>query len=142
VDGAGDEFLARACLAVNQDCRIGRRYGFYLLEDPAQGNTVSYDFDETYRRAGFILLLDELVVELIPRLAIVRVISADAAPDGAQELFCLSWFRQKFSCTCLDRPNRHWDVAMTREEDYRDMNSGSHKLLLHVESAQLGELDI
>ncbi len=83
----------------------------------------------------------ELAIELIPRLPIERVISAEAAPDSPQELLFLKRFPQEISCTGLDRPDSHRDVAITRQEDDREVDSGS-PLLLHVESAQPGELDI
>src|SRR6267154_864322 len=68
MNGAGDQFLSRPRLAINQDRRVRRRYRFYMFEDFAQRGTVSNDLSKIHFRADFIfqiqLLFGELVFEL------------------------------------------------------------------------------
>src|SRR6266853_1586799 len=68
MNGAGDQFLARACLSINQDRRVRRRYSFHMFEDFAQRGTVSNDLSKIHFCADFIfqiqLLFGELVFEL------------------------------------------------------------------------------
>src|SRR5882762_4591955 len=66
--GAGNQFLSRPRLSINQHCRVRRRYRFYMFEDFAQRGTVSNDLSKIHFRADFIfqiqLLFGELVFEL------------------------------------------------------------------------------
>ena len=67
VQGAGDEFLARARLAANEHRGVGGGDGLDLLEHPAQGGTVADDLPEVVLGADLLLqvgiLLGELVLE-------------------------------------------------------------------------------
>src|SRR6516164_667029 len=49
---------------------------------------------------------------------------------------------QKFDCSGLDRPHRHWDIAMTGKEDDRYHGVPSRELVLKVEPAQARKPDI
>src|SRR6267378_4310863 len=68
MNGAGDQFLSRPCLAINQDRGARRRYSFHMFEDFAQRGTVSNDLSKIHFCADFIfqiqLLFGELVFEL------------------------------------------------------------------------------
>ena len=67
VQGAGDEFLARARLATNEHGGAGGGDGFDLLEEPAKGNAVPDDLPEVVVGADLLLqvglFLGELVLE-------------------------------------------------------------------------------
>ena len=67
VEGAGDELLARAGLAADQDGGVGGGDGLDLLEDPAQGGALADDLPEVVLGADLLLqvglLLGELVLE-------------------------------------------------------------------------------
>src|SRR5207249_7156162 len=67
VQGAGDEFLARARFATNEHGGAGGGDGFDLLEDPTQGGAVADDLPEVVPGTDLLLqigiLLGELVLE-------------------------------------------------------------------------------
>src|SRR5260221_12520575 len=68
MNGARDQFLSRACLAINQDRRIRWRDSFHMFEGSAQRGAISNDLGKIHFRADFIfqiqLLFGELVFEL------------------------------------------------------------------------------
>ncbi len=72
VKGPGDELLARAGLAADQDGRAGGRDRLDLREHPAQGGALPDDLAEIVLGAGFLfqvgLLLRELVLESLDLL--------------------------------------------------------------------------
>src|SRR5882724_819983 len=65
MNGAGDQFLSRPRLAINQDRRVRRRYRFYMFEDFAQRGTVSNDLSKIHFRADFIFQIQLLFGELV-----------------------------------------------------------------------------
>ena len=69
MNGAGDQFLSRPRLAINQDRRVRRRYRFYMFEDSAQRGTVSNDLSKIHFRADFIFQIQLLFGELIFKLS-------------------------------------------------------------------------
>ena len=72
VEGAGDELLARAGLAADEDGGVGGGDGLDLLEDPAQGGALADDLPEVVLGADLLLqvglLLGELVLERLDLL--------------------------------------------------------------------------
>src|SRR6266436_3441369 len=68
MNGAGDQFLSRPRLAINQDRGVRWRYSLHMFEDFAQRGTVSNDLSKIHFCADFIfqiqLLFGELVFEL------------------------------------------------------------------------------
>ncbi len=72
VEGPGDELLARAGLAADQDGRAGGGDRLNLLEHPAQGGALPDDLAEVVLGAGFLFqvgfLLRELVLESLDLL--------------------------------------------------------------------------
>src|SRR3989442_10005178 len=67
MNGAGDQFFARAGLAGDEHGRIGRRDGLYLMQHMAEGGAVSHNVRKVQLTADGIfqiqLLLRELVCE-------------------------------------------------------------------------------
>ena len=65
VDGAGDELLAGAGLPADEDGGVGRRDGFDLLEDLAQGGACRDDLLEVVLGADLVFQVDLLLGELV-----------------------------------------------------------------------------
>ena len=72
VQGAGDEFLARARLAADEHRGVGGGDGLDLLQHPAQGGALADDLAEVVLGADLLLqvgiLLGELVLERLDLL--------------------------------------------------------------------------
>src|SRR6476646_9804514 len=66
VDGASDEFFARASLTHNERRRIRRRELIYLAKHGEQRAAVAYDFNEIVLTPDFLLQIN--VLRLEPRL--------------------------------------------------------------------------
>jgi len=54
MNGAGDQFLSRPCLAINQHRRVRRRYRFHVFEDSPQRSAISNDLGKIHFRTDFI----------------------------------------------------------------------------------------
>jgi hypothetical protein len=70
------------------------------------------------------------------------VIGRDALPDGLQQFFIVERLRQEVHCAGLDGAYCHGDVAVACEEYDRDLNIRFRQLLLHVESADTGQVHV
>ena len=65
VQGAGDQFLARARLAADEHGGVGGGDGLDLLEHPAQGGALADDLAEVVLGADLLLQVDLLLGELV-----------------------------------------------------------------------------
>ena len=68
--GAGDELLARAGLAADQDGGVGGGDRLSLLEHPAQGRALADDLAEVVLGADLLLQVGLLLAELVLRASI------------------------------------------------------------------------
>src|ERR1035438_6297335 len=86
VDGTGEEFLAGAGFAVDEDRGIGGRDGFHLLQDSIQGAAAADDFLEAMVGADFVfevnLLFRQARVEFFDALIGERVLERDGNLGG------------------------------------------------------------
>src|SRR6202795_482333 len=68
MNGSRKQLLSGACLAINQDRRVRRRYSFHMFEDSAQRRTISDDLSKIHFRTDLIfqiqLFFGQLVFEL------------------------------------------------------------------------------
>ena len=92
VHGSGDQFLARAGFAADQDGGVGGRDRLDLLQDLAQGGALADDVAEVVLGADFLLqirlLLGELVLERLDLLERQGVLDGDGhlVGDELQEV--------------------------------------------------------
>src|SRR5260370_18379994 len=85
-DASGNQFSPRARLAVNQQCRMRRRYGSHCFEQSTQLSTISDALGEIHFRADFIFQIEFFLRELLfqsPNLAVRKRIL-----DGQSNLVC------------------------------------------------------
>src|SRR6266481_3610009 len=65
MNGAGDQFLSRPGLAINQNRRIRWRHGFHSLEGLTDRCAISDDLSEIHFRADFIFQIEFFLRELL-----------------------------------------------------------------------------
>src|SRR6202041_1024663 len=73
MNGTRNQFFSRARLAINQHCRIRRRYGPHSFENSAQRSTISDDLRKIHFRADFVFQIELFLRELLfefPNLAV------------------------------------------------------------------------
>ncbi len=71
------------------------------------------------------------VFPLLPR----SLIPGDPLLDRIQQILIVKGLRQKLERACFDRSHRHRNVAVTGDENNRNLNIRLGKLLLQIESA-------
>src|ERR1700730_10934801 len=77
MNGTRNQFFSRARLAINQHCRIRRRYGPHSFENSAQRSTISDDLRKIHFRADFVFQIELFLRELLfefPNLAVGKCI--------------------------------------------------------------------
>src|SRR5436305_849121 len=63
-------------------------------------------------------------------------VSFECDPHCIEQVLSAERLGQKFDGTRPHRPDRHWDIAMTGNEDDRDIDVSGSELGLNVESAR------
>jgi len=103
--------------------------GDLLVEHP-EYNTFHYFALARYER----FIAPAQIFKLCTLLA-RRPIGIDCAPNGVQELLFAEGFGQELYCTGFHRLNRHRNIAVSGNENDRDLNACFGQCLLQVQTA-------
>ena len=71
----------------------------------------------------------------------VRIVQADGLLDGMQQHIAPEWLGQELHCASLHRPHCGRHVAVTRDEDDRDIRPIDNALL-EIETIEVGKRHI
>src|ERR1700682_4561446 len=66
----------------------------------------------------------------------------DGVPDGTQKCVVAERFRQELDGSRLHGPDRHWHVAVTRDEDDRHVNPIDRDASLKIETIEVGKSNV
>ena len=71
-----------------------------------------------------------------------RAISRETERDRIQQVLIAERLGQELDRSSFYRLDRHWDVAMSGDEDDRNVNVGRRELALKIETTSAGQPDI
>ena len=70
-----------------------------------------------------------------PLILSPSAIAGKAKLDGVEELLITERLGQEFNSAALHRLHRHWNIAMSGDEDYRELRIRPDKLALKIKAA-------
>src|SRR6267378_479568 len=69
-------------------------------------------------------------------------ISLQCDANGIQQILISEWLSEELDCSSLHGANSHWNVAVTGEKNYWNVNMSPCKLVLKIESTQSRHSDV
>jgi hypothetical protein len=144
------QFLARAGLALEEHGGIGRCHAFKLREHRRERRAVPEDPVEAVR--GVPILATAVAAAVVcsvrwlcgrrVRACCHRAAAVQCLRDSGEQVLVMERFREEVDGPGFHGAHRHWDVAMTGEENNGRRHLALRQFLLQLQPAQTRELDI